>query len=99
MVLKKGTVSFNATYFKTRELANLEELLRKLPGVEVLPDGTIKVNGVTVNSVMIDGRSYFGNDTKLASKYLLSGLIDRIEVIGQLPEVADARSSVHVKQS
>lgn len=67
--------------------------MQKIPGMEVMPDGSVKVNGVLVKTVLLDGRAYFGDDTKLASRYLLAGLIDRIQIIDREPEIASGNSS------
>ncbi|SEW51602.1 TonB-dependent receptor [Chitinophaga arvensicola] len=91
--VKKDTLDYSAAAFKTNSQDNLAQLMRKVPGVEVMPDGALKVNGVLVKTVLIDGKGYFGNDTRMASKYLLSGLVERIQIIDRVPEETDARSS------
>lgn len=97
LTIKKDTLTYNAAAFKTNPHDNLEQLMQKIPGIEVMPDGTLKVNGVLVKTVLLDGHAYFGDDTKLASKYLLAGLVDRIQVIDREPEIANDNSSRTVK--
>ncbi|SFW59601.1 CarboxypepD_reg-like domain-containing protein [Sinomicrobium oceani] len=78
--IKKDTLEFNATSFKVRPDANVETLLKQLPGVEVASDGKITVNGKEVNKVLVDGKPFFGNDGQIATKNLPSDIIDKIQV-------------------
>ncbi|MGN7719645.1 outer membrane beta-barrel protein [Chitinophaga sp. 22620] len=84
--IKEDTIEFNAGSFKTRENAMVEELLKKLPGVQVEKDGTIKANGETVKKVLVDGKPFFGNDPKMATRNLPADIIDKIQVINQKSE-------------
>ncbi|MEO6521203.1 MAG: TonB-dependent receptor [Mucilaginibacter sp.] len=80
IVIRKDTIEFNAEAFKTRPNAVVEELLKKLPGVEVDNKGTITVNGKSVSKIMIDGKEFFANDPKIATKNLDASLIDKVQV-------------------
>lgn len=80
IVIRADTIEFNAEAFKTRPNAVVEELLKKLPGVEVDNNGTITVNGKSVSKIMIDGKEFFSNDPKIASKNLDAALIDKVQV-------------------
>ncbi len=80
VVIKKDTIEFNAEAFKTRPNAVVEELLKKMPGVQVDNDGTITVNGKSVSKLLIDGKEFFGNDPKVASRNLDAELIARVQV-------------------
>jgi len=91
--LRKDTIEFNASYYQTKETDPMRELLRKLPGVEFSPDGTITVNGQVVNQIMIDGRPFFGKDTKIASNNLLSGIIKSIQIIDRKPDSQEMGAS------
>lgn len=84
--IKEDTIEFNAGSFKTRENAVVEDLLKKLPGVQVDKDGTIKANGETVKKVLVDGKPFFGNDPKMATRNLPADIIDKIQVINQKSE-------------
>jgi hypothetical protein len=81
IVLKKDTLEFNAKSFKTRDNANLEDTLKQLPGVEVAADGSITVNGQPVNRILVNGKEFFGDDPKVASKNLPKDIIDKIQVV------------------
>ena len=80
LTLKKDTLEFNADSFKTRQNANLEELLEKLPGVEVNSDGAITVNGKPVSSIKVNGKEFFGDDPLIATKNLPKEIIEKIQV-------------------
>lgn len=81
MVVKKDTLEFNAGYFKTRENAFVEELLKKLPGIQVDRDGTIRVNGEQVKTLLVDGKPFFGSDPKMATRNLTADMIDKVQLI------------------
>ncbi len=80
ITLKKDTLEFNADSFKTRPDANLEELLRKLPGVEIDSDGQITVNGRPVSRLLVNGEEFFGDDPQIATKNLPKEIIEKIQV-------------------
>jgi len=81
VTIKKDTLEFNAASFKTRKDANLEELLKELPGVEVATDGSITVNGTPVSKIKINGKDFFGDDPKIATKNLPKELINKLQVV------------------
>ena len=74
------TIQYNAGSFKTVPNASVEELLKKLPGVKVEKDGTIKAQGEKVNKVLVDGKEFFGNDPKVATRNLPADAIDKVQV-------------------
>jgi hypothetical protein len=80
ITLKEDTVEYNAGSFKTQPNANVEELLKKLPGVKVEKDGKVKAQGQKVNRVFVDGKEFFGNDPKLATRNLPADAIDKVQV-------------------
>ncbi|MEN9598709.1 MAG: hypothetical protein RL596_1020, partial [Bacteroidota bacterium] len=86
MTIKKDTVEFNASSFKTKPNAVMEDLLKKLPGVQVDKDGTVKAQGEQVQRVLVDGKRFFGDDPKLATKNLPPDMIDKIQVFDALSD-------------
>jgi hypothetical protein len=76
----KDTIEFNADAFKTQPNAVVEDLLKRLPGVEVDGDGVIKVKGEEVKSITVDGKEFFGNDPKMASKNLPADAVKKVQV-------------------
>lgn len=81
IIVKKDTVEYSAASFKTSDNDMLEELLKKLPGVEVASDGSITANGETVTKIMIDGKAFFLDDPQLASKNIPAKMIEKIKVV------------------
>ncbi len=80
VVFKRDTIEFNAAAFKTLPNALVEDLLKKLPGVMVDRDGNITVNGKPVNRIMVDGKTFFGDDPKMATRNLPANIIDKVQV-------------------
>jgi Outer membrane protein beta-barrel family/Carboxypeptidase regulatory-like domain len=80
VTLINDTVQYNAGSFKVQPNANVEQLLKKLPGVQVEKDGTIKAQGEKVNRVLVDGKEFFGNDPKIATKNLPADAVDKVQV-------------------
>ena len=77
--MKADTFVYNAEAFRLTEGSALEELVRKLPGAEIDDDGNIKINGKSVSKIMVEGKEYFQNDTKMALKNLPSKLIKKLK--------------------
>ncbi|RBQ10183.1 outer membrane beta-barrel family protein [Pedobacter miscanthi] len=88
IVVKKDTIEFDAKSIKVRENAVVEDLLKKVPGVEVAKDGSVKAQGETITKVKVDGKEFFGNDPLLATKNLPADMVDKIQVIDELSEQA-----------
>ncbi|MGA9590943.1 MAG: carboxypeptidase-like regulatory domain-containing protein, partial [Salegentibacter sp.] len=80
VTIKKDTLEFNANAFTTRPGANLEDLMKKLPGVEVDSDGNITINGKPVSRFLVNGEEFFGSDPKIATKNLPKEIIDKVQV-------------------
>jgi hypothetical protein len=78
--VKNDTLEFNVESFKTKQDATVEDLLKKLPGVEVSKDGKILVNGKEVKEIKVNGKSFFGNDPTIATRNLTKEMIDKIQV-------------------
>ncbi|MGH2552088.1 MAG: carboxypeptidase regulatory-like domain-containing protein, partial [Chitinophagaceae bacterium] len=74
------TIQYNAASFKVQPNANVEQLLKKLPGVKVEKDGSIKAQGEKVSKVLVDGKEFFGNDPKIATKNLPADAVDKVQV-------------------
>lgn len=83
VTIRQDTLEFNAGSFKTQPNAQVEELLRKLPGVEVARDGSIKANGQSVSKVLVDGKPFFGNDPKMATRNLPADIVDKVQLYDQ----------------
>ena len=77
--MKADTFVYNADAYRLPEGSALEELVKKLPGAEVSDDGTIKINGKTVSKVMVEGKEFFENNTKMAMKNLPTKMVKKIK--------------------
>ena len=89
IIIKKDTIEFNASSFKTTDNDVLEDLLKKLPGVEVSEDGSITVNGETINKIYIDGKTFFLDDPQLASKNIPAKIVNKLKVIEKKSDQAE----------
>ncbi|MGA1495401.1 MAG: carboxypeptidase regulatory-like domain-containing protein, partial [Rhodothermales bacterium] len=89
MVVKRDTLEYNANAFATRPNAVVEDLLRRLPGIEVEADGSIKAQGEDVQKVLVDGKEFFGDDPKIATKNLPAAAIDRVQVYDKKSDMAE----------
>lgn len=88
VTIKQDTIEYNADSFRTRPNAVVEELLKKLPGVQVERDGTIKAQGQEVKRITVDGKEFFGKDPKIATQNLLADAIDKVQVVDKKSEQA-----------
>jgi hypothetical protein len=87
VVMRNDTLEFNASAFKTLPSALVEDLLKKLPGVEVDLDGNLTVKGKKVNRLLVDGKEFFGGDHKLATRNLPANLVDKVQVADDKEEL------------
>ena len=82
------TLMFNVSAFRVPEGSVLEELIKRLPGVEVDENGGITVNGRRVSRILVDGQEYFGNDQQMATKNLPVNIIHRIKTYQRQSDLA-----------
>jgi len=80
VTLINDTIQYNAGSFKVQPNASVEQLLKKLPGVKVEKDGSIKAQGENVTKVLVDGKEFFGNDPKIATKNLHADAVDKVQL-------------------
>jgi hypothetical protein len=86
IVVKNDTVQFNTSGFKTIPNATLEDLLKKIPGMEVDKEGNVKAQGEQVQRIIVDGKEFFGNDPKLATKNLTADMVESVQVFDDMSE-------------
>lgn len=87
--IKKDTVEYNADSFKTVPNSNVEDLLKKLPGVDVEKDGSIKAQGEDVKNVYVNGKKFFGTDPKLATKNIQANMIKKVQIYDKKSDIAN----------
>ena len=85
--IKGDTIVYNADSFKSGTERKLEDVLKKLPGVEVNDDGEVEVEGKKVTKLMVDGKDFFDGDTKLGVKNIPADAIDKVQVLRNYSEI------------
>lgn len=88
ITVKEDTIEFNADTYKTQANAVVEDLLKRLPGVEVGTDGKITANGKEVKKILIDGKEFFSDDPTVASKNIPAEMINKLQVIDRKSDLA-----------
>ena len=96
VTVKKDTIEFNASSFRVGENAMLEDLLKKMPGMEVAEDGTVTLNGEKIDKITVGGKTFFFNDPTAALKNLPAKIVDKIKVVDKTKDEA-AGSAVITK--
>lgn len=84
----QDTIEYNADSYKTQANAVVEDVLKRLPGVEVDTDGKITANGKSVSKILLDGKEFFADDPTVASKNLPAEIIDKLQVIDRKSDLA-----------
>ncbi|MCG2609929.1 carboxypeptidase-like regulatory domain-containing protein [Flavobacterium sp. SM15] len=85
------TIIYNSDSFRNGTERKLEDVLKKLPGVEVNKDGEIQVEGKKVQKVMVEGKDFFDGDTKIATKNIPADALDKIQVLRNYNEVSNLK--------
>ena len=88
LTIKGDTIEYNASSFKVPPGSTVEDLLRKLPGVQIDQDGSIRAQGQEVRKVTVDGKNFFGNDPKMATKNIQAEAIQKVQVFNDKTEQA-----------
>ena len=89
IVFRNDTVEYNASSFKTQKGANAEKLLSKMPGIEVDSDGEVTAHGEKVEKIYVDGKEFFGDDPKIATKNIPADAIDKVQVFDKKSELSE----------
>ena len=84
--IRGDTIEYNASSFKVPQGSTVEDLLRRLPGIEVDAAGNIKAQGKDVKKLYVDGKSFFGDDPKAATKNLDAETISKVQVFTEKSE-------------
>ena len=88
MTVKGDTIEYNTAAYQVSETATVEELLKKMNGVEVDKEGNVTINGEEIKGVRIDGKKFFGDDVQTATKNIPADMIEKIQVIDEKSEMA-----------
>jgi len=102
VLIRGDTLIYDADSFKNGSERKLEDIIDKLPGVEINETGQIEVEGKVVNKLMVNGKDFFDGDTKIATKNIPSSTVDKIQVlknygeVGQLSGVRNNQDNVAI---
>ncbi len=88
IVVKEDTIEYNADSYRTQPNAVVEDLLKRLPGVEVDSEGKITANGKEITKILVDGEEFFSDDPKVATKNLPVNMVDKLQVIDRKSDLA-----------
>ena len=86
--IKGDTIIYNADSFKNGTERKLEDVIKKLPGMEVTADGGVEVEGKKVQKLLVDGKPFFDGDTKLGLKNIPADAIDKVQVLRNYNEIS-----------
>jgi hypothetical protein len=86
--MKGDTLEYNADSFKVHAGASVEEMLRKMPGLQVDKDGNITAQGEKVEKVLVDGEEFFGDDPTMATKNLQADAVEKVQVFDKKSDQA-----------
>ncbi len=86
--MKNDTIAFNASGYPSPPNSTVEDLLRKLPGVEIDKDGNVTMQGQKVDKITINGKDFFLNDLRSATQNLPADLVAQVEVFDTQTEKA-----------
>ena len=88
VLIQGDTIVYNADSFTNGTERKLEDVLEKLPGVEINEAGQVEIEGKVVNKLMVNGKDFFDGDTKIATKNIPSNAVDKIQVLRNYSEVS-----------
>ena len=89
VVIRGDTLVYNPNAFKTKNNATVEDLLKKLPGVQVAKDGTVTTQGEQVIKVLVNGNEFFGNDPTKATQNIDAESLEKVEIIDKKSDDAE----------
>lgn len=88
IMVNGDTISYKADAFTTGEERKLEDVIEKLPGFEIDDDGQVKVEGKTVEKVLVEGKEFFDGDSKVATQNIPADAIDKVQVLRNYEEIS-----------
>ena len=88
-VVRGDTIEYNALAFLVRPQDMVEDLLRRLPGIDVDRSGTVTAQGEVVENVLVEGKEFFGNDPAIATKNLPADAVEKVQVYDKASDRAE----------
>jgi hypothetical protein len=86
------TIVYNSDSFTSGKEKKLEDVLKKLPGVDIDDNGEVEVEGKKVQKVLVEGKEFFDGDSKLATQNIPANAVDKIQVLKNYNEVSGMKS-------
>ncbi|WET67009.1 outer membrane beta-barrel protein [Sphingobacterium sp.] len=86
--IKGDTTEYNAKAYHLNSYANVEDLLKRLPGIQVDQNGKISAQGENINKVLVDGEEFFGDDPTLVTRNLRSDMVDKVQLFDKKSDLA-----------
>lgn len=88
IVLKTDTIEYRASAYTVKEDATVEDLFKKMPGIQVGADGSVTAGGQTVTKIKVNGKDFFGGDPRMATKNLPADIVEKVQVIDEKSDQA-----------
>lgn len=95
--LSGDTTEYLADFFKTNPGATVEDLLKKLPGIQVNRNGEITAQGQKVKKILVDGEEFFADDPSIATKYLRADMIDKVQVYNENKDTLTGNTGAEIR--
>lgn len=86
VIFKNDTIEYDGAAYRVNPDADAEDLLKKMPGIEVDKSGNVKAQGEEVKSVLVDGKEFFGNDPKVATRNIPADAVNKVQVFDKKSE-------------
>ena len=91
VTMEGDTIVYKTDAFTTGKEKKLKDVLKKLPGLEVAKDGSVKFQGKKVDKLLVEGKEFFDGDPKLATKNLPANAVDKVEVLQDYNKIKQTR--------
>ncbi len=88
IIMKKDTIEYLSRYYKVKENAFVEDLLKKLPGIYINDEGYVLAQGKVISRVRLNGNDFFGGDVDLALKNIPANLIEKVQIIEEYGDMS-----------
>ncbi len=86
--IKGDTTEYNAKAYRLSPNAKVEDLLKRLPGIQIDKDGKISAQGQTISKVLVDGEEFFGDDPTLVTRNLRADMVDKVQLFDKKSDQA-----------
>lgn len=92
---KKDTLNYHVESFREKEDYSIEDVLKHMPGIEVLPSGQIMYQGNSINKVNIEGLDLMGDQYNQATQNMPAEAVSTIQVMENNQPIRALEGKVH----